>query len=203
MIDLHASPDAEPPAPRGDDPDMTDSLTAEQPSSQETARLTRLLRVLERQCSRPEAMAGFFAGIGARGVVAALATVMAGPWRDDVEGWDRLPDLLRDGLHSAASWPDFDAAGFGADLAGMLEGVDDGRRETVSVITSYLLASGQYHPALLGGWSRAFDALSLPEEAPLTWGSFLTGADAPRPWSGLAATAREGAAADRGADDPR
>lgn len=204
MIDLHASEDAEPTAPRGDDPDMTDSLTTDEPSTQDTARLTRLLRVLERQCSRPEAMAGFFAGIGARGVVTALATVVAGPWREDVEGWHRLPDLLRDGLHSAASWPDFDADGFGADLAAMLEDEDDARRETVAAITSFLLASGRYHPALLGGWSRAFDELSLPESVPLTWASFLTGVDEPRPWSGLAAVARERIAADdQPIDDPR
>jgi hypothetical protein len=195
MTDLHASPDALQRNERHDRP-MTDSLTTEPPSRQDSARLTRLLRVLERQCSRPEAMAGLFAGIGAHGAVVALATVMSEPRRDDVVGWDRLPELVRDGLHAAASWPDFDADGFGADLAGLLRDEDDDRRATVSAITSFLLASGRYDAALLGGWSRAFDEMSLPTDVPLTWGSFLTGADEPRPWSALVLTARDRGAAD-------
>jgi len=186
---------------------MTTSLTPEgaEPAPgaarvgpQERARLTRFVRVLERQRSRPEAMAGFFSGIGAGGVVAALATVAFGPGREDVTEWDRLPILLRDGLHAAAAWPDFDAEAFGADLAGLLREADDDRRGTVSAVTSFLLASGRYDARLLAGWSRAFDALHLPAEVPLTWSSFLTGADGPRPWTGLAHVARE--RADAGAE---
>lgn len=199
MTDLHASSDAPRRTERDEQP-MTDSLTTAQPSRRDSAERTRLLRVLERQCSRPEAMAGFFAGIGARGVVMALASATAGPADDVVAGWDRLPDLLRDGLHAAATWPEFDAEGFGADLAGLLRDADDDRRATVSAITSFLLASGRYDAGLLGGWSRAFDELSLPQDLPLTWGTFLTGVDEPRPWSALALVARDRAAAD-GRDD--
>lgn len=201
MIDLPASSDADPTAPKGASA-MTDSLTTEQPRRVDADGLRRLLRVLQRQRSRPEAMAGFFSGVGARGVVMALATTLVEPPREDVEGWSRLPEFLRDGLHAAASWPDFDAEGFGADLADLLRDADEGRRETVSVVTSFLLASGLYHPGLLAGWSRAFDELSLPEDLPLTWGSFLTGADEPQPWSALAATARDRAAGDAQDPDP-
>ncbi|GAA3536699.1 hypothetical protein AFL01nite_11280 [Aeromicrobium flavum] len=175
---------------------MTDSLMTEPPTREDSAGLTRLLLVLERQCSRPEAMAGLFSGIGARGVVVAVSTAMSEPSRDDVVGWDRLPELLRDGLHAAASWPEFDAERFGADLAGLLRDEDADRRATVSAVTSFLLASGRYDAGLLGGWSRAFDELSLPQDLPLTWGSFLTGGDEPRPWSALALVARDRAAAD-------
>lgn len=180
---------------------MTDVLPpSELVSRQQAARFTRLMRVLERQHRRPEAMAGFFAAIGAHGVVAALATIAFGPLREDLTDWDRLPDLLRDGLHAAASWPEFDAEGFGADLAGLLREDDEDRRGTVSAVTSYLLASGRYDERLLAGWTRAFDELTLPSEQPLTWASFLTATDGPRPWDGLVALAREIAA--RSADAP-
>lgn len=182
--------------PEGIDPAMTEPLDAPPLGAQERARLTRFVRVLERQRARPEAMAGFFSGIGAGGVVAALATVAFGPGREDVTDWDVLPILLRDGLHTAATWPDFDAEAFGADLAGLLREADDDRRATVSAVTSFLLASGRYDARLLSGWSRAFDALHLPAEVPLTWSSFLTGADGPRPWTGLAHVARERADAE-------
>lgn len=201
MIDLPASSDAAPTAPKGASA-MTDSLTTEEHRREDSDGLARLLQVLERQHSRPEAMAGFFAGIGARGVVMALATVMAGPPRDDVAGWHRMPDLLRDGLHAAASWPDFDSEGFGADLAELLRDEDERRRETVSAVTSFLLASGRYDVGLLGGWSRAFDELRLPGDLPLTWASFLTGVDAPQPWTALAAAARDRVATDGPAADP-
>ncbi|WP_313404392.1 hypothetical protein [Aeromicrobium sp.] len=170
---------------------MTDVLPpSDLVSRQQAARFTRLMRVLERQYRRPEAMAGFFAAIGAHGVVSALATIAFGPLREDLTDWDRLPDLLRDGLHAAASWPEFDAEGFGADLAGLLREDDEDRRGTVSAVTSFLLTSGRYDERLLAGWTRAFDELSLPQDVPLTWGSFLTGADEPRPWTGLASEAR-------------
>ncbi|MTB88416.1 hypothetical protein H9L21_01170 [Aeromicrobium senzhongii] len=175
---------------------MTESLATEQPSRQDSAELTRVLRVLERQRTRPEVMAEFFAGVGARGVVMALATTVSEPSREDVAGWDRLPDLLRDGLYAAVSWPGFDAEAFGADLAELLRDTDDSRRATISAITSFLLASGRYDSRLLAGWSRAFDELSLPQDVPLTWGSFLTGVDEPQPWSALAVIARQSAAAD-------
>lgn len=156
----------------------------------EAARFTRLTRVLRRQRTRPEAMAGFFAGVGAHGVVAALATIAFGPAREDVTGWDDMPELLRDGLHAAAQWPDFDAEGFGAELAELLADGDEARRATVSAVTAYLLTSDRYDERLLAGWSRAFDELMLPAERPLSWGAFLTGVDGPRPWGGLAAFAR-------------
>jgi len=179
---------------------MTDTLEpAPGADRRAAARLSRFLRVLERQRTRPEAMAGFFEGIGAAGVVAALATVMAEPARADVPEWNSLPEWLRDGLHTAATWPEFDAEGFGADLAGLLRVDDDERRETVSLITSFLLTTGAYDGALLAGWNRAYDALHLPAEVPLTWGSFLTGTDGSRPWGDLvdAAMRSARAAADR------
>ena len=160
-------------------------------SAREAARLTRLLRVLERQHRRPEVMAGLFDQIGAAGVVPALATIAFGPHREDLVDGGRLPALLRDGLHAAASWPDFDAEGFGADLADLLREDDEGRRATVSAVTSYLLTSGRYDDRLLAGWSRGFDALTLPVPQALTWSSFLTGTDGPRPWTPLVEAARE------------
>lgn len=156
----------------------------------QAARFDRLVAVLRRQHRRPEAMAGFFAGLGARSVVAALSTIAFGPSREDVRGWDELPALLRDGLHAAARSPHFDAEGFGADLAELLAEEDEDHRATVSAVTAFLLASGHYDERLLAGWSRAFDALTLPADPPLTWGSFLTRSDGPRPWSDLAAFVR-------------
>lgn len=179
--------------PEGTGPAMTEPSV----SARDAARLTRFVRVLERQRSRPEAMAGFFSGVGAAGVVAALATVAFGPGREDSTEWDRLPVLLRDGLHTAATWPEFDAEAFGADLATLLHGADDDRRATVAAVTSFLLAAGRYDARLLAGWSRAFDAPQLPADVPLTWSSFLTRTDGAQPWTELARTARERAAADR------
>lgn len=174
---------------------MTDSLTSTPVDTHDDARWTRFLRVLERQSARPEAMAGFFSGIGARGVVAALATVAFGPRREEATDWHRLPELLRDGLHTAATWSDFDAEAFGAELAEMLRDGDAARRATVAAVTSFLLASGRYDGRLLAGWSRAFDALELPAPVSLTWSSFLTGADGPQPWTDLARVAAEQTAA--------
>lgn len=177
-------------------PDGADPALADRgPDPRESARLTRFVRVLERQRARPEAMAGFFAAIGATGVVAALATVAFGPGREDCAEWDRLPGLLREGLHAAATWSDFDAEAFGADLAALLRDADDDRRGTVAAVTSFLLASGRYDARLLAGWSREFDAARLPEDAALTWSSFLTGTDGARPWTDLAGAAHERAAA--------
>jgi len=178
-------------------PEGIDPAMAERPTDpRERARLTRFVRVLERQQGRPEAMAGFFSGVGAAGVVAALATVAFGPGREDSTEWDRLPMLVRDGLHTAAAWSDFDAEAFGADLAALLRDADDDRRATVAAVTSFLLASGRYDARLLAGWSRAFDTLHLPADVPLTWSSFLTRTDGPQPWADLARTARERAATD-------
>lgn len=174
---------------------MTDVVAApDLVSRQQAARFTRLVRVLERQHRRPEAMAGFFAAIGAHGVVAALATIAFGPHREDLTDWDALPELLRDGLYAASSWPEFDAEGFGADLAELLRDGDEDRRGTVSAVTSFLLASGRYDTRLLAGWARGFDALSLPSQRPVTWASFLTGTDGPQPWDGLVAFAHDLAA---------
>lgn len=171
---------------------MTDVvLPTDRVTRQQAARFTRLVRVLERQHRRPEAMAGFFAAIGAHGVVSALATIAFGPYREDLTDWDDLPVLLRDGLFTAASWPPFDAEGFGADLAELLRDGDEDHRGTVAAVTSFLLASGRYDARLLAGWTRGFDALSLPPARPLTWASFLTGADGEQPWDGLVAFARD------------
>lgn len=170
---------------------MSEPLAESEPVSRaEAARLTRFLTVLERQCERPEAMAGFFSAIGAQGAVAALAKIAFGPQREDITSWDRLPDLLRRGLYSAAQWPHFDAEGFGADLAEMLSEDDEDRRATVSAVTSFLLTSGRYDERLLAGWSKGFDSMALPAEQALTWSSFLTGSDGPRPWDGLASFAK-------------
>ena len=162
----------------------------------EAARLTRFLGVLRRQHRQPEVMSGFFAGVGAAGVVAALSTVAFGPRREDVAGWDGLPELLRRGLLAAARWPTFDAEGFCSDLAALLEDDDPDVRATVSAATAFLLTSGDYDSRLLAAWSRAHDRLTLPRDGVLTWGSFLVGADGPQPWAGLAGEARGHASAD-------
>lgn len=164
--------------------------TSELVSRQDAARLTRLMRVLERQSDRPETMAGFFSAIGAQGVVAALAKIAFGPQREDITSWDRLPELLRRGLYSAATWPEFDAGGFGADLAELLREDDEDRRATVSAVTAFLLTSGQYDERMLSGWSKAFDELTLPAQRSLRWSTFLTGTDGPQPWDGLASFVR-------------
>ncbi len=148
------------------------------------------MRVLERQSNRPETMAGFFSAIGAQGVVSALAVIAFGPQREDLTSWDRLPELVRRGLYAAATWPEFDAEGFGADLADLLREDDEDRRATVSAVTAFLLTSGQYDERLLAGWSRAFDEMSLPTQQSLSWSTFLTGTDGPQPWDGLASFAR-------------
>lgn len=172
---------------------MTDVLPPrdEADVARQAARFTRLLTVLRRQHRSPEVMAEFFTTVGAHGVVTALATVAFGPRREDLAGGEGLPELLRDGLHAASAWPEFDAEGFGADLAELLRDQDEDGRATVSAVTSYLLASGRYDARLLAGWSRAFDELALPAASPVTWSSFLTGTDGPRPWEGLAAVAHD------------
>lgn len=161
-----------------------------EPGPPDAQRLTRFVQVLRRQHTRPEAMAGFFSGVGASGVVAVLAEVAFGPGREDVTGWDDLPELVRRGLHRAARWPDFDAHGFGADLAALLEDGDEGIRATVSAVTAFLLTSGDYDARLLAGWSDAYERIALPADRPLTWASFLVGDDGPQPWSALAGVAR-------------
>lgn len=147
----------------------------------------RLLRVLRRQSTHPEVMAAFFGDVGARGVVTTLASVAFGPLSESVLDLAELPGLVREGLQAAARWPNFDAEGFGAELAGLLR--DATERDTVAAITSYLLTSGGYDPRLLAGWSSGFDDLEVPRPVPLTWGSFLSGDDGDRSWTGLAGVA--------------